>query len=262
VTRRPGLGMLRIVVLRVLQASAALMLCLLAGGCSSGTETGNPPFQAELSYRAISSAAVLIGVRDPGSQAVVESVWLDLDTVALISAGHCAQAAPMEVSVPALGIGDHATGQHNWTQFELAAHEFCALDLPFARAAHGEIRNGVPPALEEHSVMLSGVLADGTPFTLLSAATPTVRLRADAESFEISAEQAKTLITFDVATWIANIDWANATRVDGAIDISANDNPALLAQFESNLARGVALYRDADGDGNLDATPLRLAHGE
>jgi hypothetical protein len=116
--------------------------------------------------------------------------------------------------------------------------------------------------LKRNSIMLAGELADGTPFTLLSAATPRVRLSADAGSFSISENQAQTLIAFDVAQWLTDLDWARATRAEGAIRISADDNPALLAQFESNLARGIALFRDADGDGKVDDSPLRLAHGE
>jgi hypothetical protein len=164
--------------------------------------------------------------------------------------------------VPALGIGDHASGQHNATRFAAHRGEYCALDLPLVLAPHDQIQSGVPQDLERHSIMLAGSLSDGTPFTLLSAATPTVRLKADAGSFEISRNHAETLITFDVATWLADLDWASATRVGGAIAISTQDNAALLARFESNLARGIALYRDADGDGKLDDDRVRLAHGE
>jgi len=262
VTRARRLGMLRAVTRSMQQVAFALVLAASASGCSSGTETGNPPFQAELSYTAYSSEPESIGVRDPGSKAVVDSAWLDLDTVTLIGAGSCAAAMPAGSSVPGLGIGDHAAGQHNATRFSLSAGKYCALDLPFVLAPHAGIQGGVPQELEQHSIMLAGTLADGTPFTLLSAATPTVRLAADAASFEISEEHPQTLITFDVATWLRGLDWAGAARSGGVIHISSGENSALLAQFESNLARGVALYRDADGDGRLDANPERLAHGE
>ena len=243
-TRAARLGMLGAVPRSAARACLSVVLWALASGCSSGTETGNPSFQAELSYTANSSMPLAIGVRVPGSQAVVQSAWLDLDTVALIGAGSCDRAEPTVSAVPALGIGDHASGNHNATLFALSAAEYCALDLPFVRAGHGDIHDGVPPDLEQNSIMLAGTLADGTPFTLLSAQARTVRLMADAGSFEISQNQAKTLITFDVATWLADLDWASAQRVDGAISISRADNPELLAQFESQLARGIALYRN------------------
>ena len=261
-TRGPRLGMLGPVIRLGQRALLTVTLSALAGGCVGGTETGNPPFQAELSYTAYSSAPLLIGVREQGSRAVVESAWLDLGAVALLGAGSCTQPESSTLSVPALGIGDHAAGQHNATRFELTAGEYCALELPFLLASPSAIQNDVPADLDRHSIMLAGELADGTRFTLLSAATPRVRLRADAGSFDINRNQAQTLIAFDVAQWLTGLDWAGATRAEGAIHISADDNPALLAQFESNLARGIALYRDADGDGKIDDVPLRLAHGE
>jgi hypothetical protein len=262
VTSGRGLGMLRLVVRSVLRGFFACALGSLVSSCSGGTETGNPTFQAELSYTAYSSAPLLIGLRELGSRAVVDNAWLDLDRVQLLGAGSCADANPPAASAPALGIGDHAAGQHNATRFALSEGEYCALNLPFVLASQDQIQDGVPDDLARHSIMLAGALADGTPFTLLSAKTATVRLLADAGSFEINAEQPQTLIAFDVAAWLADLDWSAAVRVDGTIRISANDNPALLAQFERQLSRGVALFRDADGDGKLDANAMRLATGE
>jgi hypothetical protein len=262
VTRGRWLGMLVPVKPPLLVRFFALVLCATTGGCSGGTETGNPPFRAELSYTAYSSMPLRVGVREPSSQTVVDSAWLDLDAVALIGAGRCGQAEARPVSVPALGVGDHASGQHNSTVFALAASEYCALELPFVLAQQSELGKDAPPDLARHSIMLAGALADGTQFTLLSAATPRVRLNADSGSFEISAAAPRTLIAFDVAEWLADLDWATATRVNGAIRISPDENPALLAQFEANLPRGVALYRDENGDGKLDELPVRLAHGE
>ena len=261
-TRRAWLGMLGPVKRPPIFALLAIALSVPAGGCTGGTETGNPPFQAELSYTAYSSAPSLVAVREPASQVVVDSAWLDLDTVALVGAGNCGRAEPAQGSVPALGIGDHASGEQHATRFTLAGGEYCALDLPFVLARPAELQRGAPADLERHSIMLAGTLADGTPFALLSAATPRVHLAADADSFEITEKGAQNLIAFDVAQWLADMNWAEALRVDGAIRISPEDNPALLAQFESNLARGIALYRDADGDGKLDEMPVRLAHGE
>lgn len=230
------------------------------GGCSSGTETGNPSFQAELSYAAYSSTPLLVGVRDSGAPITVDSAWLDLDRVALFRTGTCDQAEPSGESVPALGIGDHASGKHNATLFASAPGAYCGLELPFLVVPPGSTVGDQPRSLEQHSIMLSGTLGDGTPFSLLSAAAPRLHLMADSGAFEISKEQPQTLIAFDVAAWLANLDWASASRQDGAVTVSSEQNAGLLAQFEANLGSGVALYRDSDGDGKLDATPERLAH--
>ena len=259
-TRGRHFGMLRVVSRALLVLVPGLLAALPLNACSSGTETGNPSFQAELSYAAYSSQPLAIGVREVASRAVVESAWLDLGAVRLFRAGTCANVEPEAQSLPALGVGDHASGDHNATRFELAASQYCALDLPFARVAAGAIRDGEPASLEQHSLMIAGLLSDGTPFSILSSAVPTVHLIADAGSFEISPGRANTLIAFDVATWLADLDWQSAQRENGAVVLSADQNPALLAAFESNLARGIALYRDTDGDGRLDTNPERLAH--
>ena len=250
-------------VIRARRTAVGLLLAGLLVGCAGGTETGNPSFRAELSYTAFSSNPLEIGVRTEGTRAKVDSAWLDLDAVALVSAGTCGSDAPELQSVPALGIGDHASGKHNVTRFELAGGDYCALDLPFVRVPAGSAGAGEEPdELEQHSIMIAGQLADGTRFSILSSATPTVHLSADAGSFEIVPGHAQALITFDVAAWLSNIDWSSAERVGGQIVISETHDQALLAEFEARLASGVALYRDADGDGRLDAQPERLAHSE
>ena len=252
--------MLRRMHRRAMAVSLLALAVLPFGGCSSGTETGNPSFQAELSYAAYSSAPLAVAVRNSGAEVTVDSAWLDLDRVALFRAGTCDQAEPSGESVPALGIGDHAAGKHNATLFASAAGAYCGLELPFVLVPPGSTVGDQPRSLEQHSIMLSGTLGDGTPFSLLSAATPRLHLLADSGDFEISEERPQTLIAFDVAAWFANLDWGSATPQGGAISISADQNTGLLAQFEANLASGVALYRDSDGDGKLDATPERLAH--
>jgi len=257
-------GMLLSVRRRPIWLSSLGLLILATGplsSCSSGTETGNPTFNGALSYTAFSSDPSQVGLPAPGSVAVVENAWLDLDTVSFFAAGSCRTSQPATLLVPALGVGDHAAGKHNVTPFELSAGLFCGLDLPFARAASSDLA-GAPAALADHSILIQGALADGTSFQILSSATPTVHLAADAQAFALDAAAAQTLIAFDVAAWVANLDFASASRVGESITISAQENPSLLAQFERNLAAGVALYRDQDGDGELDATPVRLAHGE
>jgi hypothetical protein len=234
----------------------------LPSGCTSGTETGNPPFQAELSYAAYSSQPLQVSVREAGTPAVVDNAWLDLASVALVTAGTCGSAAPLTSQIPALGIGDHAAGKHNVTLFQLAAGTYCSLDLPFMLADSRALDGDAPAELVAHSLLIEGSLADGSTFSISSDATPTVHLVADSGRFEITKDQSNTLIAFDVATWLSGLDWASATRTLGAVQISATENVALLTQFEANLAKGIALYRDADGDGKLDVNPVRLAHAE
>jgi hypothetical protein len=99
-----------------------VLACLAtSNGCSSGTETGNPSFQAEMAYTAYSSAPLVVGVRDPKASVIVDSAWLDLGSVSLLGSGTCSDSDPNRLQVPALGIGEHAAGNHNLVRFEWAA---------------------------------------------------------------------------------------------------------------------------------------------
>lgn len=234
-----------------------LWLAVGASGCAGGTETGNPSFTATLSYTAHSSQPN-VALRAAGAALRVDSVWLDLADVALRADPSCGSSQLDATQVPGLGIGDHATGMHNFTSFDGREERYCSLELPLTRAVES---GPAPNDFAGKSLLLSGGLGDGTPFRIASRKMPTLRLVADGGNFELSREDAHLLVAFDVAAWLAGVELQAAERTDGAISISETENPALLAQFEANLAAGVALYRDA-GDGKLPPSRERLAHAE
>ncbi len=244
----------------VVSWSAALAL-LGVSGCTSGTETGNPSITGALSYTGYSSEPLRYGVREGGELATVERAWFDLQAVTVSQADSCGVAETEAFSVAALGIGDHAAGNHNSTAFEATPGTFCGLTLPFVRVPAGTTAE-LPTELLGHSILLVGKLADGTPFSILSDAEPSVRLRAAPGGFALSSERKDTLLAFDFATWLRDVDLASAAQVEGEIVVSASSNSALLAAFESHLAQGVALYLDRDADGALDAAPELLAQPE
>ncbi len=252
-TRREALGMLP-AMKRGLVSSLALGSSLFVSGCTGGTETGNPVVTGSLSYTGYSSASDQIGVREGGELATVSGAWFELDTVSVAS---CDSAGGEDFEVTALGIGDHAAGAHVSTSYQASAGSFCRVELPFARVAD-DASNG-PEELRGHSLLLTGQLADGTEFSLVSDAQPRLLLEAEAGGFELSAELPDAVVAFDFATWLADLDFAGATLDAGRVVISPDANGMLLEQFESNLAAGVVLYRDADGDGFLDAAPQELA---
>lgn len=236
-----------------------LLLSLAAGasGCAGGTETGNPSFTATLSYTAHSSQAK-VSLRAVGASVRVDSVWLDLAAVSLRADPSCGSSQLDLKEVPGLGIGDHATGMHNFTSFDGRRERYCALELPLTQAGAS---GAAPSDFVGNSLLLSGALADGTPFRISSRRAPTLRLLADENNFELSSDESHLLVAFDVAAWLADVDLAAAERTLGTISISEDHNPALLTAFEANLASGVELYRDA-GDGKLHESAKRLAHGE
>ncbi len=230
---------------------------LAAVGCTGGTETGNPSITGQLSYTGTSSAPTEIGVRQGGGVASVKNAWLELDQVTVSSSGACGLAGGDTFKVNALGVGDHAAGRHNVTAFEAIPGAFCSLQLPFARVPSDAA--DAPVDLRGHAIVLAGELADGTPFSIESDLAQVVRLQAAASGFDISRERANTLIAFDFAAWLKDLDLANASREGGRIIVSETSNITLLRAFEAQLASGVALYRDTDGDGVLDVAPELLA---
>lgn len=242
--------------------SCCLALAVLSGACSSGTETGNPSLTGSLSYTGYSSKPDQYGVREAGSVATVTNAWLALDVVKISPSGDCNIDGGDPFTVPALGVGDHAAGNHNFTPYKAEAGRFCRVVLLFDRASP-LIGDEGPDELGGGSLLIVGSLADGTPFTIASISTPLIQLRADAApGFALAPEEASTLMTFDFAAWLEGVDFAAAERSDGAIMISPTSNSELLLSFEEGLAAGIALYRDRDADGLLEPDAERLAHAE
>jgi hypothetical protein len=235
------------------------VLCALTfPACNSGTETGNPSLTGALSYTGYSSKPAAYSVRDAGSIATIENAWLDLDSVSISPEGACGIDGGEAFVVPALGVGDHAAGAHNFTPYAAKAGSFCSVDLPFVRVSDA---NGgkLPDQLPGNSLLITGTLADGTLFSIASSATPVVELRAEGDGFVLSAERPDAVIAFDFAAWLEGIDFDAAERTDGRVVISPDSNSGLLTVFEQNLAAGVALYRDRDGDGLIDVDAELLA---
>lgn len=258
-TRPHGQGMLDLMRARFWLTFCWVLCALSSPACNSGTETGNPSLTGALSYTGYSSKPADFSVRDAGSVANIENAWLDLDSVSVSPDGACGIDGGEAFVVPALGVGDHAAGAHNFTPYAAKAGAFCSVDLPFARVPSGASSGSVPDDLPGNSLLITGTLADGTPFSIASSSTPVVTLRAEGAGFVLSADQADALIAFDFAAWLDGVDFDAAERSDGQIVISADSNSSLLATFEQNLAAGVALYRDRDGDGAIDDDDELLA---
>lgn len=260
-TRQGKTGMLGWMRARVWLVPGLLLL-LPSGACSSGTETGNPSLQLSgaLSYTGYSSKPSDFGVRDGGAIATIDNAWLALATVSISPDGACGIDGGQAFAVPGLGVGDHAAGSHNFTAFVAKPGSFCSVDLPFLRAPMSTGAGSLPAELSGQSLLLVGKLADGTPFTIASSATPVLNLSAVGSGFALSAEQTDLVLAFDFAAWLEAVDFAAAELTRGQIVISADSNSQLLAPLEAKLAAGVALYRDRDGDGLIDPDAELLAN--
>lgn len=239
--------------------------CALALGACAGTETGNPSFEGSLGYDAYSSAPRTVALTAGNGDAVddgvrVDNAWLVLGDVQLLRDDACAQMQGNGTHVQGLGAGDHVGGQASATPFEASAGRYCGARLPFLHAA-GDLPNKAPDSLRDESIVLIGTLPDGRAYELRSALETSVLLRAAASGFELDAQHPGVLIGFDVAEWLSEMDWSQASALSGRVLIDAEHNDALLSAFERALPHGVALFRDANGDGMLDAdhTPIASA---
>jgi hypothetical protein len=230
--------------------------CFWLVGCTGGTETGNPIVTGSLSYTGVTSSPQQFGVGQDGTVATIEAAWFNLDVVT-VSATGCGAPDHPDLEIAALGLGDHAAGNHNSTAFEVDPGSFCRVDLPFV-SVPDDASSG-PARLRGHAILLEGRLADGTPFSILSDAVPKLPLQSEPGGFELVAGSADALVAFDFAAWLGRLDFTAATLTDGVLEISAELNRELLEQFDEDLGAGVVLYRDANADGQLDDEPEELA---
>jgi hypothetical protein len=241
--------------------AAAIAAAIALSGCTGGTETGNPPFEAKLSYTAYSTRPETISVGGAGSVLTVSAAWLDLGDVGFVIGGTCAAPDAESLFAAGLGVGDHAAAKPASTRFTLNTGSYCEVDLPFI-SVPSALPDEAPPELADHSIMLQGTLANGTSFSVLSNTTTTTRLAPPAGDFTVRKESPNVLFAFDVAAWLGALDFSSANIQGGSITVSADQNPALLELFEARLGRGVSLYPDENGDGHVTSGATALAQGE
>jgi hypothetical protein len=145
------------------------------------------------------------------------------------------------------------------TRPTLEAGAYCGLTLQRGRWDGAE-----PAALTGATFVLEGV-ADGVPLRVRSAATGPLTLLAPSGSFEMAPGAGPVLLFLDVARLFDGFDPGGAARApDGAIELSPAVDPDGLAELEAALPGALFLYRDWDGDGELDADERaegRLAAG-
>ena len=235
-----------------------LVMCGWLAGCA-GTETGNPSFVGKLGYDAYTSAPSVVGLSmalqgSGDSLLTVDNAWLVLGDIELQSGADC---NAKHVDIEGLGAGDHAAGQAPPTEFAGEPGKYCGVRLPLAPS--DELPDGAPDSLQTESVFVRGKLPDGRAFEIHSALQESLNLRATAGDFALDSNHRSVVIGFDVAHWLSELSWDDATTFDGSVIVSVLSNRELLEQFEAALPSGVALFRDHDDNGEMDSDPEELA---
>jgi hypothetical protein len=240
---------------------AAALLAVWITACA-GTETGNPPFEGELTYNTYSSQPAVAALRQAEGGARIDAAWLVLGDARFVDAARCEQRDEVPFHVQGIGAGDHATAAAARSSFALEAGDYCGLELPLLRAADGELPDEAPAALLDHSVVLEGQDAQGRPLRIESRLQAPIFLRAGAGSFHMDAVESRVLVAFDVGRWLDGVDLRGAdVDSQGVVVVSPERNAALLERFEQNIAPGMALLRDPQGAGTVAQAGEQLAVG-
>ncbi len=224
--------------------SLVALVCALA--CAP-TETGNPPFTASLAFDAHSTDDN-VGF-DPSNAVEVQEVWIDVGPSQFVLNEEC-DAPETDWFANELGVEDHVTDNAVLADFMLESADYCRVSVPLR--AVSTLPPGAPAQLMGNSLYVRGS-ANGVPFTLVGAGPYDIALSGSPLS--LSEDERGVLVAFDVGVWLGGLDFSSAEQTGGEILIDASSNATLLGEFETVLASGVALYRDADVDGFLDATP-------
>lgn len=216
------------------------------------------PPTAKLGLTGWSSEPELVALGTLGvSEAQIEEIWISMKDVRLHEASTCRKGSQrVQVRGPITGelVSGRAVGLPDSAVVE--AGRYCGLELTLRRAKGTTA--GVPPKLRGASILVEGRRGDGVRFLVRSRLETTPWLGAlPAQGFEVADGTARLFLAVDAARWMAGLDLAAAEVTDDGstrvIRIDDKSNPELLAVFERNVAAGLSLFRDADGDGLLGA---------
>jgi len=107
--------------------------------------------------------------------------------------------------------------------------------------------------IDGKSVAISGefIAVAGSPvsFTLESAFAEQVQILLSNGGITVASDSTVELtVVFDLAAWLADVDFSSAQLTDGNILINGSSNPELLAAFEAKLAQYVEVDDGEDDD--------------
>jgi len=135
---------------------------------------------------------------------------------------------------------DISSGQAIIGTFDIYAGTFRQIDFTYT-------------PIDGRSVVISGEFtADaGSPvsFSLESAFAEQVQMLLSGGGITVASDSTVELtVVFDLAEWLADVDFSGAQLTDGQILINGNSNPELLASFEAKLAQYVEVEDGEDDD--------------
>jgi hypothetical protein len=238
------------------------LLALMIAGCV-GTEVGNPQDTSKVSVDLTAYERQIRGALTLANGIEIEQAWLVFEELSLRSAANCQESEDDdgEFEIEHAFAVELISGQQfpAIAPFDKQATEYCRLEMDLADADLSVLPEGVPAELAEMSILVRGKRDDGTPFTLRDDFNDTFRLDGP---FSLEAGIEPLVVAFALDDWLspAQLDEAEG---DAQIVIDKDTNADLLDPFRDSVRRSAALFRDANGDGELqdDERDAPLATG-
>lgn len=233
-----------------MRRALAVLSTVAMAACAGATETGNPAVPVDIQLDVRTSDASAVGIRAGAADTVIEEAWVALGEPLFLDEGNCGVLDEYPLG-PTLLAADLAAPDAR-IELEIRPRSYCGLVLPLQQNSP-ELPDEAPSELADHSIVLTGTRADGTPFLLMHAEQDELEVIADDGSFEVEEDGPLLLLAFDVAALMRDVDLDGAqVDTDGVIRIDATQNPGLHVAFDLSLECSLDLYFDVDDDGALD----------
>lgn len=234
---------------------AALLCVLLTAGCT-GTETGNPPV-IDVSFAVHSGDPEVSVAGDVPASVVVQQLWLSVGEITFQPEDACEDPAAAEVAMAGPAAIELLSDPPS-VAFRPESGRYCRADVPLVPAAV-PLPPGAPQRLEGHTLVLTGLRADGVPFIVATRSAPALALGpGDGAAFEVSAGD-RLLIGIDAAAWLLPLDLEAALPDhEGTVVVDDASDDHRHAALVAHLPGGVTLYRDADDSGTVDPGDERI----
>lgn len=235
-------------------AAATAVVCLCA--CAGGTETGNPAVPVSIALGIRSSDPSVVAIHGDSSSSAIEEAWVAFGDPLFLGKGECGMIDDIPMRGPTRIAADLAAPDAT-IELEVEPGTSCGMWVPInGRTPEADLPKGAPPELAMASIVLRGARADGTPFILEHDEQDELEVVATRGTFDVSELGPTLFLAFDVADLMRNVD-LDAMDVkpdaDGLIRINGTDNHmALHEAFDLQLECSLELYRDEDGNGELD----------
>jgi hypothetical protein len=233
-----------------------LVSAWLVAGCGpqGGTDVGNGR-TVKLELRGYEQPP-LTGAQSITTQdgVFIEAVWVAIDRIRFVPAANCEEAeTEIDIDGPFVAdlVGQGVIG--GGPMFAVGSDTFCELKVGFHTLDTAV--SGAPAELADRSIFVRGQRADGESFTVQSRLNERLELESkDATGFALPAGANPLLLAYEVGSWVQALD-LDSLGV-GPIVIDEDNNSDRLEPFEDAVKDSMRLFRDGDGDGDLD--PLEI----